>query len=124
LRLYLDINQQRLRDKIIIDKSKIYKKIIEEEIIFYGVFVFDNKKRGSKFFLLEEIDEEFYINPRNTMFQVKYNPKLLESPLRYYSFLIKLIDSTIVSLEKSKSTIETEILTLRTIKAEIIKLKK
>jgi hypothetical protein len=124
LRLYLDINKQRLNDKITIDKNKIYKRISGEEIISYGVFVFDNKKRNFNFFLLEEIGEELYVNPRNTMFQIKYKPRLSEIPFDYYSFIIKLIDAIIDSLNKSKFSIETEIVVLRTIKQQIISLKK
>ena len=121
LRLYLNIDQQRIK-KIIIDKEAIYKRILGEEIIGYGVFVFDKEGRGSKFFLLEEVNEEFYINPRNTMFQIKYNPNLV-NPVDYYSFIIKLIDSVIDSLAKSKASIETEIIVLKTIKQQIIELK-
>jgi hypothetical protein len=110
IRLYLDIRQQRLKSKIpIIDKNKIYKRILGKEIISYGVFVFDRQKRGFNFFLLEEIKEKFYINPRNTMFQVKYNPQISKTPLDYYSFVIKLIDAIIGSLSKSKASIEREI---------------
>ena len=121
LRLYLNIYQQRIK-KITIDKNTIYKRILGKEIIGYGVFVFDKEGRGSKFFLLEEVNEEFYINPRNTMFQIKYNPNLV-NPVDYYSFIIKLIDSVIDSLAKSKASIETEIIVLKTIKQQIIELK-
>ena len=119
IRLYLDIRQQRLKSKIPIDKNKIYERILGKEIISYGVFVFDSQKRGFNFFLLEEIEEKFYINPRNTMFQVKYNPQISKTPLDYYSFVIKLVDAIIGSLIKSKASIETEILVLKTIKKEI-----
>jgi hypothetical protein len=119
IRLYLDIRQQRLKSKITIDKNKIYKRILGKEIISYGVFVFDRQKRGFNFFLLEEIKEKFYINPRNTMFQVKYNPQISKTPLDYYSFVIKLVDAIIGSLIKSKASIEREILVLKTIKEEI-----
>ena len=96
IRLYLDIRQQRLKGKITIDKNKIYKRVLEKEIISYGVFVFDSQKRSFNFFLLEEIDDDLYINPRNTMFQVKYRPQISKTPLDYYSFIIKLIDAIIV----------------------------
>jgi hypothetical protein len=119
LRLYLDIRQQRLKGKITIDKNKIYTRVLGKEIISYGVFVFDSQKRGFNFFLLEEIEEELYINPRNTMFQVKYNPKISKTLLDYYSFVNKLIDAIIESLNKSKASIETEILCLEYIKQQI-----
>jgi len=123
IRLYLDIRQQRLKGKITIDKNKIYKRVLEKEIISYGVFVFDSQKRSFNFFLLEEIDDDLYINPRNTMFQVKYRPQISKTPLDYYSFIIKLIDAIIVSLSKSKASIETEILILQTIKQQIISIR-
>ena len=119
LRLYLDIRQQRLKGKITIDKNKIYKRVLGKEIISYGVFVFDSQKRGFNFFLLEEIEEEIYINPRNTKFQVKYKPQISKTPLDYYSFVNKLIDAIIESLNKSKASIETEILCLEYIKQQI-----
>jgi hypothetical protein len=123
IRLYLDIRQQRLKGKITIDRNKIYKRVIGKEIISYGVFVFDSQKRGFNFFLLEEIDDDLYINPRNTMFQVKYSPQISKTPLDYYSFIIKLIDAIIGSLSKSKASIETEILILQTIKQQIISIR-
>jgi hypothetical protein len=123
IRLYLDIRRQRLKGKITIDKNKIYKRVLGKEIISYGVFVFDSQKRGFNFFLLEEIDDELYINPRNTMFQVKYSPQISKTPLDYYSFIIKLIDAIIGSLSKSKASIETEILILQTIKQQIISIR-
>jgi hypothetical protein len=108
-----------LKSKITINKNKIYKRILGKEIISYGVFVFDSQKRDFNFFLLEEIKEKFYINPRNTMFQVKYNPQISKTPLDYYSFVIKLIDAITGSLIKSKASIEREIFVLKTIKKEI-----
>jgi hypothetical protein len=123
IRLYLDIKQQRLKSEITIDRNKIYKRVIGKEIISYGVFVFDSQKRGFNFFLLEEIEEKLYINPRNTMFQVKYSPQISKTPLDYYSFIIKLIDAIIGSLSKSKASIETEILILQTIKQQIISIR-
>ena len=123
IRLYLDIRRQRLKGEITIDKNKIYKRVLGKEIISYGVFVFDSQKRGFNFFLLEEIEEKLYINPRNTMFQVKYSPQISKTPLDYYSFIIKLIDAIIGSLSKSKASIETEILILQTIKQQIISIR-
>jgi hypothetical protein len=123
IRLYLDIKQQRLKSEITIDRNKIYKRVMGKEIISYGVFVFDSQKRDFNFFLLEEIEEKLYINPRNTMFQVKYSPQISKTPLDYYSFIIKLIDAIIGSLSKSKASIETEILILQTIKQQIISIR-
>ena len=123
IRLYLDIKQQRLKSEITIDRNKIYKRVLGKEIISYGVFVFDSQKRSFNFFLLEEIDDDLYINPRNTMFQVKYRPQISKTPLGYYSFIIKLIDVIIGSLSKGKASIETEILILQTIKQQIISIR-
>jgi hypothetical protein len=123
IRLYLDVRQQRLKGKVIIDEDKIYRRVLGEEIISYGVFVFDTQKRGFNFFLLEEIDDEFYVNPRNTMFQVKYSPQISKIPLDYYSLVTKLIDTIVDSLRKSKASIETEVLILQTIKQQIMSIK-
>jgi hypothetical protein len=84
---------------------------------------FDVRKRGFNFFLLEEIDDDFYVNPRNTMFQARYSPQISKTPLGYYSFITKLIDATVDSLKKSKASIEAEVLILQTIKQQIMSIK-
>jgi hypothetical protein len=122
LRLYLNISKQRLTSKIIIDGNLIYKRVSGDDIISYAVFVVDNRKRGAKFFLLEEIKDSFYVNPRNTMFQIKYNPSLGE-PIDYYSFCITLIDAVLKALNKSLAVIETEIIVLGQIKEKLIEIK-
>jgi len=53
IRLYLGISKQRLAEEIKIDRKLILKRVSNEEIISYGVFVVDNKKRGHNFFLKE-----------------------------------------------------------------------
>jgi len=123
LRLYLGIKKQRLTSKITIDGDLIYKRITGEEIVSYAVFVVDNKHRGSKFFLLEEIKDYFYVNPRNTMFQIKYNPTLRE-PMDYYSFVIILIDAIIESLQKSINATKKEIIVLYNLKTQLMEIKK
>lgn len=122
LRLYLGITKQRLTSKITIDGKIIYDRVSGKEIVAYGVFVVDNKQRDSKFFLLEEIDDNFYINPRNTMFQIKYCPSIRE-PRDYYFFAIELIDSILESLKKSLYATKTEIIVLGKIKEQLIKAK-
>jgi hypothetical protein len=123
IRLYLGISRQRLTSSITINSELILKRVSSEEIISYGVFVVDNKKRGQNFFLLEEVRDEFYINPRNTMFQIKYTPSLGE-PIDYYSFCMKLIDATIDSLERNLNITKTEIIILAQIKETIMKIRK
>ena len=123
LRLYLGVTEQRLTSKITIDRDLIYRRISGKEIVSYGIFVIDKAKRGAKFFLLEEIKDSFYVNPRNTMFQIKYNP-LLGKPIDYYSFCIALIDAICEALKKNLNATKTEIIVLGKIKEEIIKLKK
>jgi len=123
IRLYLGISKQRLAEEIKIDRKLILKRVSNEEIISYGVFVVDNKKRGYNFFLLEEVRDEFYINPRNTMFQIKYSPSI-GKPIEYYSFCIKLIDATIDSLEKNLNATKTEIIILGKIKETIMRIRK
>lgn len=125
LRLYLGITKQRLTSKITIDGKLIYDKVSGSEIVSYAVFAVDNKKskkRESKFFLLEEIKDCFYVNPRNTMFQIKYNPSIGD-PMEYYSFVIALIDAILESLKKNLNSTKTEIIVLSKIKEEIIDIK-
>lgn len=114
---------KRLAEEIKIDRKLILKRVSNEEIISYGVFVVDNKKRGYNFFLLEEVRDEFYINPRNTMFQIKYSPSI-GKPIEYYSFCMKLIDATIDSLEKNLNATKTEIIILGQIKETIMRIRK
>lgn len=123
IRLYLGISKQRLAPEITINSELILKRVSNEEIVSYGVFVVDKKRRGHNFFLLEELRDEFYINPRNTMFQIKYTPSLGE-PIDYYSFCMKLIDETIDSLQKNLKITKTEIIILGQIKEIIMKIKK
>lgn len=94
----------------------IHRRVNYEEIVCYGVFVVDNKGRGSEFFLLEEVDEDFYINPRNTMLQIHYKPKLLKKPRTYKETLLLLLESVIKSLEQSKKSIQMEISNLTKLK--------
>lgn len=98
--MYLGIKQQRLSSEITINKKLIYKRVSGNDIVSYGVFVVDTKKKGFNFFLLEEIEDSFYVNPRNTMFQIKYNPKIC-TPLGYYTFMMKLMDATLEALNKN-----------------------
>ncbi len=123
LRLYLGISRQRLTSKITIDGDLIYRRVSGEEIVSYAVFVVDNKNRGARFFLLEEIKDGFYVNPRNTMFQIKYNPKIGD-PVDYYTFCTSLIDAVLQSLEKAINTIRTEVIVLGKIKEELTNIKR
>ncbi len=79
----------------------------------------DKRKRGAKFFLLEELRDSFYVNPRNTMFQIKYSPPL-GPPVDYYSFCTRLIDAVLSALEKILNATKTEIIVLSKIKEEIV----
>jgi hypothetical protein len=72
---------------------------------------------------LEEVRDEFYINPRNTIFQIKYSPSI-GKPIEYYSFCMKLIDATIDSLEKNLNATKTEIIILGQIKETIMRIRK
>jgi hypothetical protein len=123
MRLYLGISKQRLTSEIKIDRKLILKRVSNEEIISYGVFVVDKRRRGHNFFLLEELRDKLYINPRNTMLQIKYSPSLGE-PIDYYSFCMKLIDATIDSLERNLNVTKTEIIILGQIKETIMKIRK
>ena len=121
LRLYLGIPAQRLTSKVTVDGNLIFRRVRGNELVAYALFVIDKKRRGYKFFLLEEIRDNFYVNPRNTMFQVKYNPSLGD-PIDYYTFCMKLIDAIIEALKRSLDAIKTEIIVLNTIKEKLIEL--
>jgi len=121
LRLYLGISRQRLTSIITINEKLIYKRVCGEEIVSYAVFVVDNRNRGAKFFLLEEIKDYLYVNPRNTMLQIRYNPSLGD-PINYYDFCLNLIDTIFNALEKSLNGIKTELIVLSGIRKEIIKI--
>ena len=56
---------------------------------------------------------------RNNYFQVEYNPKLNENPITYCEFVEKLIDTTIVSLNKSIEKAKSEVYELNYIKSII-----
>lgn len=109
--------------EIVLNKDVIYKRIKGEEIVAYGIFVISKDKENSKFFLLEEIEDPFYVNPRNTMFQLRYNPTL-GSPKDYFSFIMALTDSIIESLQESLNKIKTEIVSLNQIKNILLEIKK
>jgi len=122
LRLYLGIKRQRLTSEITINGELVYNRISGNEIVSYGIFVVDKYRRGYKFFLLEEIKDDFYVNPRNNMFQIRYSPNLGD-PIDYFAFVKKLIDAILESLEKSLNSIKTEILVLNSIKIQLINIK-
>ena len=119
IRLYLGVSKQRLTSKISIDLKVIRRRVANEEIVSYGVFIVDNKKRGFNFFLLEEVQDDLYINPRNTMFQIRYNPSLRD-PIDYYSFCMTLIDVAILSLERNIKLAKSEIIVLSEIKRILV----
>ncbi len=100
LRLYFGIKSQRLSEKAEINKKLVLKRLRGEEIVSYGLFVLDKDTKDFNFFLLEEIDEPFYVNPRNTMFQVRYTPKIRKEPMSYYEFVRKLVKAIQKSLQK------------------------
>ncbi len=100
LRLYFGIKSQRLSEKAEINRKLVAKRVRGEEIVSYALFVLDKDTKDFNFFLLEEIDEPFYVNPRNTMFQVRYNPKIRKKPMSYHDFVRKLIKAIQKSLQK------------------------
>ena len=120
LRLYLDISEQRLSDKITINKKTILNRILGNAIVSYALFIVDKDNTNNyDFFFFEELNDEYYVNPRNNYFQVKYNPKLNENPITYCEFVEKLIDATIVSLNKSIAKAKSEVYILNYIKSII-----
>ncbi len=108
LRLYLGVKSQRLSENADIDRRLVYRRLKGEEIVAYALFVLDKDTKDCNFFLLEELDEPFYINPRNTMFQVRYRPRTREEPMSYLDFLRRLIEATQESLQKVIAKAEEE----------------
>lgn len=116
LGLYLGISESRFRKDTEIREDVVEKRRKGEEIISYGVFVFDNGNDGYNFFLLEEVDEkEIYVNPRNTMVQVSYKPEKKKEPNTYLEFVKIIVKKTLESLEKAKTSIEEEICFLQSV---------
>jgi len=58
------------------------------------------------------------------MVQVEYNPVLRKIPLDYYNFCNMLMDECIKALEKSASAVQTEILSIRSIKSIFVRIKR
>jgi|Deesub1362B_J571_1020462.scaffolds.fasta_scaffold00003_365 hypothetical protein len=119
IRLYLGINRQRFKKEITLNKRIILNRIRGDEIISYALFVIDINVRKSNFFLLEEIDDDFYVNPRNNMFQVKYKPTLRKKPRTYFEFVDELLNASIEAIKKAINSSKTELLALEYIKSEI-----
>ncbi|MHA1222289.1 MAG: hypothetical protein ACTSP3_03300 [Candidatus Heimdallarchaeaceae archaeon] len=108
LRLYLDIQKQRVKKGICPNYDTIKRRINGEEILTYALYVFDKNSRKHNFFFLEEVDEDFYINPRNSMFQIKYNPRLRREPMTYLNFVKKLVLESNKALKKRIESAEEE----------------
>ena len=71
LRLYLDISEQRLSDKITINKKTILNRIMGNEIVSYALFIVDKDSTNNyNFFFFEELNDEYYVNPRNIIFRL------------------------------------------------------
>lgn len=119
IRLYLGIGTQRLPSRITLNRETICDRVSGKQIVSYGVFVLDKQKRDSNFFLLEEIADNFYVNPRNNMFQVSYKPDIRDEPMSYYDMVVKLIDSIYNSLKKGMNKVQTELTALEYIRNEI-----
>ncbi len=122
LRLYAGITTQRAT-KVVVDKEIILRRVEGKEVVSYGIFVVDKNRREFNFFLLEEVAENFYVNPRNSMFQVRYCPSLRSRPLGYYDFVLKLIDASTEALSKAINKAKTEILTLEALRGIITEVK-
>lgn len=110
LRLYFDVTTQRLKKSDKIDVKPIYDRCIGKEIVSYAIFVIDKNTRDYRFFFFEELKDDFYVNPRNNYFQVKYDPNLLSLPKSYIEFCNELIDAITTSRKKLLKSTEEEIL--------------
>lgn len=107
LRLYFDVTTQRIKKDDEIDERPICDRCNKKEIRSYAIFVIDKITRDYRFFFFEELKGDFYVNPRNNYFQVKYDPELLNIPRTYPEFCNSLLEAIIISRKKLlKSTNE------------------
>jgi hypothetical protein len=123
LRLYFDITTQRLKDEVTINRKTIRERIDGDEIVLYAIFVMDKSKTKSNWFLLEEIKDDLYINPRNTMLQVKYNPEI-EMPKDYFTFTYNLNNQIKMALEKTLKATQNELTYIIQLQNILIEIKK
>lgn len=123
LRLYLGIQTQRLTDDLVIKKNLILDRVDGKEIVAYAIFAVDKNSQKFNLFYLEEIADDFYVNPRNHMFQVSYSPNLKKEILDYYDFVTLLITSSIKGLKSLIKKAKSEVLALESIKQVLIELK-
>lgn len=106
-----------------LNRKTLLRRILGEELVSYAVFAVDKTTKQSMFFALEEVvPSEFYVNPRNTMFQLRYMPKLSSTPLGYYDFCQELINSTIAALQKSIAKTQSEVLALQALKHTLLEI--
>ncbi len=108
LRLYLDIPKQRVKKGVFPNYTTIKRRVLGKELFAYALYVFDKDTRKFNLFYLEDINEDFYINPRNSMFQVKYKPSLRKKPMSFYTFIQTLLEESIRALKKRIVSAEDE----------------
>lgn len=102
LRLYLGTKEILVKEKTEIDPESIRRKVLGKEVASYAIFVVDKyNPKNHRFFFLEEMDDKFYVNPRNNMFQIRYDPPLRSEPLDFVSFIELLFASTLTALNKT-----------------------
>lgn len=76
------------------------------------------------FFALEEVvPDQLYVNPRNTMLQLSYRPKLSSTPLSYYDLCQELLNKMTLALQNSISKTQAEVIALEFLKHTLSELR-
>lgn len=121
LRLYLDAPYARFHTPSLPSGATdtIRRRLKNQEVVAYGILAIDKSLNDYSFFLLEEIEEPLYINPRNTMLQVPYRPKLRQKPRPYKDFILSLLEAIQHALQRTQKSIETELASLEKISQDI-----
>ncbi len=97
----------------------IRRRLKNQEVVAYGILAIDRSLDDYSFFLLKEIEEPLYINPRNTMLQVPYRPNLRQKPRPYKDFILSLLEAIQHALRRTQQSIESELESLEKIRQDI-----
>jgi len=121
LRLYLEAPHARIRTPSLPPNATdaILRRLKNQELVAYGILAIDRSLNEYSFFLLEEIEGPLYINPRNTMLQVSYRPKLRQKPQSYKDFILSLLEAIQHALRRTQQSVESELESLEKIRQDI-----
>ncbi len=124
LRLYLDVPYKRLLEPSlpgnVIDIIK--RRLRDLEVVAYGVLVIDKSLKDFNFFLLEEVADPLYVNPRNTMLQVPYKPQVRSKPLSYREFVTNLLDAIKKAHERTLESVGSELTAIENLRQHFLSL--